>query len=31
VMLRVTGRSDIAPLANEVKSRLERVHDALTT
>ena len=31
VMLGVTGRSDIAPLANEVKSRLERVRDALTT
>ena len=31
VMLGVTGRSDIAPLANEVKSRLERVRDALAT
>ncbi len=31
VMLGVTDRSDIAPLANEVKSRLERVRDALAT
>ena len=31
VMLGVTGRSDIAPLANEVKSRFERVRDALAT
>jgi len=30
VMLGVTGRTDIAPLADEVKGRLERVRDALT-
>ncbi len=30
VMLGVTGRSDLVPLADEVKSRLERVRDALT-
>jgi len=30
VMLGVTGRSDIAPLADEVKERLERVRDTLT-
>ncbi len=29
-MLGVTGRSDLVPLADEVKSRLERVRDALT-
>ncbi len=30
VMLGVTGRSDLVPLADEVKSRLKRVRDALT-
>ena len=29
-MLGGTGRSDLVPLADEVKSRLERVRDALT-